>query len=166
MDVQRDIEIKASIREVWQILSDIRGYLQWNKSMQLTLDDEERDDLVTFGIAAATRAGTRHQWQLGGKLRPFREPEQVSWVLGVGGILDLGMVFDLEAQGLSTMVRFTLQVRGLAAPFARRRLARLLADPMSGTLRDLKRVAEGDALRSSPKRPAKARVKTPRRRFR
>ncbi|WP_292068019.1 SRPBCC family protein [Brevundimonas sp. UBA7664] len=165
MDVQHDIEIKASPQDVWAILSDIPGYPRWNRSMQLTLDEEGRD-FVTLGVAAATRAGTPHQWRLAGKLRPFREPEQVAWWLGVGGVLGLDMAIDLEPQGPNTRVRFSLRIKGLAAPFARGRLARLVADPMAGTLRDLKRAAESGKVHSRPHAPARSRINKPRRRFR
>lgn len=165
MDIQHDIDIEASPPDVWAILSDIPGYARWNRSMQLTLD-EEGGDFVTFGVAAATQAGTPHQWRLAGKLRPFREPEQVSWWLGVRGVLGLGMVFDLESQGVKTLVRFSLKIRGFAAPFARRRLVRLLTGSMAGTLRDLKRAAEGGKFRSRPEPAARLRTKKPRRRFR
>lgn len=165
MDVQQDIEIKASPRDVWALLGDIPGYPRWNRSMQLSLD-EDGGDFVTFGVSAVTRAGTPHQWRLGGKLRPFREPERVAWWLGVGGVLGLDMAFDLEPRGPDTRVRFSLRIGGLAAPFARRRLARLLTDPMAGTLRDLKRAAEAGAVRPGSKAVPGSRINKPRRRFR
>lgn len=164
MDVERDIEIKAPVRDVWAILSDIPGYPRWNRSMRLTLD-EEGGDLVTFAMDSMTRAGKPHEWRLGGKLRPFREPDQVSWRLGAGVVLMLTMVIDLVPRGADTHARFHLQIKGLVAPFAGRALARLLTEPIAGTLRDLKRAAEvGDGLRPKPAR--NPRINKPRRRFR
>lgn len=165
MDVERSIDIRAPVQDVWAILSDIPGYPRWNRSMQLTLDEEGRD-YVAFAVPATTKAGKPYQWRLTGKLGPFREPEQVSWRLGVTGFMLLIMVIDLVPQGGDTRARFQLHVKGLMALFGRRALVGLLAVPIAGALRDLKRAAEGGEGRLRPKAVGKARSKKPRRRFR
>ncbi|MEJ6788156.1 SRPBCC family protein [Brevundimonas sp. BR2-1] len=163
-DFQHDIEVKAAPQAVWAILSDIHGYPRWNRALQLTLDEEGRD-FVTFSVVVVTRAGTRRQWRLAGRLGPFVDARQISWRLGVGGVLGLDMTFDLEPRGAGAGVRFGLRIDGLAAPFARRRLIRLLAEPMAGALRDLKCEVEGEA-RPGAKTPVRSRINKPRRRFR
>ncbi|MBB5745669.1 SRPBCC family protein [Brevundimonas variabilis] len=143
------IEIDAPVETIWRVLDDIPSYPQWNRSTRLTMDAKD-PAAVLYGLTAVTRSGREQRWQLLGRIKTRRAPEELSWRVGVPGFLSLYSRFAISPTGAGSRVCFTTEIRGFIPLLFVRHFPRLLQAPMDETLDALKRRCQTAPARKKP----------------
>jgi hypothetical protein len=118
-----EIDIDATPQRVWQVLSDLAAYREWNPFIVEAAGQAETGDRLTLRMQS-----------VGGKartLRPtvieVREGESLRWLgrLGVPGLLDAEHSFVIEGRhGSDTRLVQEERFRGVLVPFVARSLDR------------------------------------------
>ncbi|MBB5745670.1 SRPBCC family protein [Brevundimonas variabilis] len=151
-----DIVIDAPPEKVWDILADIPAYPEWNRATRIE-PDRKKPDEITYGLTAVRPNGQELSWRLTGRLLERRKPDRITWRLGLRGFVFLNMSYALTPRGTRTHVLFSAEVSGLVPKIFPNHFPNLLPDPMFGTMRDLKRRAEGEKRQVPPPTPSRKR---------
>jgi uncharacterized protein YndB with AHSA1/START domain len=130
-----EIAIAAPIETVWDILSDINGWPQWNPAITEAHLEGERTPGSVFRWKAGPGGITS-------TLRQVERPHILAWTGKTFGI-NAVHVYRLEDQNGATRVRTEESWEGLPARLLRGRMQKTLEDSLGAGLEALKRVAEG-----------------------
>jgi hypothetical protein len=117
------IDIDATPQRVWQVLSDLAGYREWNPFIVEAVGRAEKGDRLTLRMQpVGGRAMTLHPTVV-----EAREGELLRWLgrAGIPGVLDADHSFVLEARpGSGTRLVQEEHFRGVLVPFLARSLER------------------------------------------
>lgn len=128
--------VAAAPQAVWRVLMDFAGYRAWTKAVMVD-GEPTLGGPLNYRITGRFRSGTRRAIRFEGTIKLWTANREMVWTSGIPGILGLRFGFELHPSGAATEFRHYLEVSGIAAPLARRRLDRLYGPILAAVTKDL-----------------------------
>ncbi len=136
MNVERSVDINASVERVWAVLSDVERWPEWSESM-----DSVRLDVDTLqpGARAVVKQPRLPEgiWHV----TDVRPPRSFTWVSSKAGVTSTAC-HELTATPTGCRARLSIELRGLLAPLVRLFAGRLISRYVDLEARGLKQRSE------------------------
>jgi hypothetical protein len=134
------IDIAADPERVWQVLTDLTGYEQWNPFIVQADGTAEPGSRLRLRMQPVDGKATTQR----PTVLEARRAERLRWLgrVGVPGLFDADHTFLLEPRDGGTRLRQNEEFRGVLVPFLSRTLDRGTLPAFHAMNRALKRRAE------------------------
>lgn len=111
--VHDEVVIQASPEKVWQVLTDIDAYSEWNPAIKIKEGKLNEGEKILFLFIQ----GPDNQYDIQAKVKAMQENKLLNQVGGTWGVLTFDHKYILEPEGAGTRLTIHEEYKGVGVNF-------------------------------------------------